>query len=123
MKKMLLIIVQVIFLTVFSIVGEIITKTFHLPVSGSIIGLFLLFICLHFKIIKISWIDLGASFLLAELLLFFIPSAVGVIQYKSDIIHNGLKFIITIALSTFIVMLATGLIAEFLLKRKERSKQ
>ncbi|MBM7645713.1 holin-like protein [Scopulibacillus daqui] len=123
MKKVLLIVVQVILLSLFSLAGNFISKVFYLPISGSIIGLFLLFICLHFKIIKLSWVEIGAGFLLAELLLFFIPSAVGVIQYKSDMIHNGLKFIIIIVLSTLIVMLVTGFSAEFLLRRKERSKQ
>lgn len=86
----------------------------HFP--GSIVGIVIIFLLLRANILSLEWIEAGANFLIAELLLFFIPSAVGVIQYKQLILTNGIQFGLVIVLSTVTVMIATGLLAEFLNK-------
>lgn len=41
-----------------------------IPIPASMIGLIVLFITLKLKIVKIEWVEKGATWLLAELLLF-----------------------------------------------------
>jgi len=74
------------------------------------IGLFLLFFALLFKIIKLEWVETGANWLIAELLLFFIPSAVGIVNYDEILSWQGINAILVIGLGTFIVMSSTALI-------------
>lgn len=121
MKKLLNIILQIGLLFAFSIIGNGISSYLHLPISGSIIGIFLVLLCLKCKMIKLKWIEDGANWLLAILLLFFIPSAVGIIQYKDVIQSSGMRLFVVISLSTICVMASTGWIAELIRKRKGKA--
>ena len=113
------IIVQVAMLVVFYSVCNLITKYLHLPIPGSIVGLIILFLMLQFKVVKVEWVETGASWLLADLLLFFIPAAVGVVNYQQVIGSQMGKLFIVILLSTITVMAFTGLTAQFIEKRRK----
>ncbi|MGE7949783.1 CidA/LrgA family holin-like protein [Lysinibacillus sp. NPDC093688] len=112
-------IVQIGYLYVILFVGNSIARLLHLPIPGSIIGLVLLFLLLQFHIIKLEWIELGAALLLSELLLFFIPSAIGVIDYTALFGVQGVKAVLVIVLSAIVVMFATGFTAQLLGQRKK----
>ncbi|WCK53792.1 CidA/LrgA family protein [Aneurinibacillus sp. Ricciae_BoGa-3] len=116
MKKIIKGISQIGILIIISFLGSMISNALHLAIPGSIIGMFILFGLLQTGVLKLNWVEMGAGWLLAELLLFFIPSAVGIIQYKQLMIEQGSKFLLVIAISTFVVMAATGLWAEFVSK-------
>lgn len=92
------------------------TEIFNWHFPGSILGIVFIFLLLKTKIVSLEWVEAGANFLIAELILFFIPSAVGIIQYKQLILINGMRFGLVIFLSTVTVMISTGLLAEFLNK-------
>lgn len=119
MKKILIGITQILLLCSYTLILEKISVLLHLKVPGSILGLILLFILLQTKVVKLKWIELGGSWLVAELLLFFIPSAVGVIQYKQLLLTNGFKIIAVIFVSSLAVMMGSGLLANKLTRRKE----
>ncbi len=106
-------------LVAFSYIMGKISNMLHIGIPGSILGIIILFILLKTKIVKLKWIEVGGNWLLAEFLLFFIPSAVGVIQYKSMLMDNGLKIISIIILSSALVMTCSGFIAEKIMHRKE----
>jgi holin-like protein len=110
---------QVAFFIVFSWCINGLTELFRWNIPGSIVGIVILFGLLQTKIIKLEWIDLGAKWLIAETLLFFTPSAVGIVQYKDLIVNSGARILIVILGSILIVMAATGLLAERLSKPKE----
>lgn len=116
--KVLKILLQIIIIYGYLLLGEAFVTLFAIPLPGSIIGLVLLFISLYFKWIKLNWVDTGAKFLTAELLLFFIPSAVGIVNYQNIISFVGVKLIIIILASTLIVMATTGLVADFFARKK-----
>ncbi|ODP28021.1 CidA/LrgA family holin-like protein [Paenibacillus sp. PK4536] len=113
-------ILQVAVLMGFSELLNVLVRWLHLPVPGSIIGIALVFILLQTKVIKLEWVELGANWLLAELLLFFIPSAVGIMNYIPMLEHDGVRIIVIVILSTILVMVSSGLLAGTMAKRKER---
>ncbi len=119
MKKMLLAVIQVAALMGFSELMNRIAAWTHLPIPGSILGIFALFLLLQFRIVKLEWIELGAAWLLAELLLFFIPAAVGVMNYIPMLEQDGLRILAVVVFSTLIVMISSGLLAGALSRRKE----
>lgn len=49
---------------------DLLARTLHLPVPGSILGMVVLFILLQTRVVKLRWIEVGAAWLLGELLLF-----------------------------------------------------
>lgn len=119
MKKILIGFLQVLILTLFTFLMEKISALLHLPIPGSMIGLIVLFILLKTNVVKLKWIDLGGSWLVAEMLLFFIPSAVGVIRYGDLMLDNGWKVIAVIILSSSAVMIGSGMLAEKMARQKE----
>lgn len=92
----------------------------HLGIPGSILGIAVVFVLLETKIIRLEWIELGANWLLAELLLFFIPAAVGIMKYFPMLETEGLQILAVVLFSTVIVMVSSGLTAGFISSRKER---
>jgi len=93
-------------------------KLLHIPLPGSMLAMIALFLLLQFGIVKMSWIEIGVNFLLAELLLFFIPSAVGMIKYKSLLLKNGPEIIIVIIISLVTAMACSGWIADKIANRR-----
>ncbi|PFN96940.1 CidA/LrgA family protein [Bacillus sp. AFS076308] len=116
------IVIQVLFLHVFLFLGAVLKEVIPLPIPASMFGLFLLFLALFFKIIKLEWVEKGANWLLAELLLFFIPSAVGIVNYDEILSLQGAEIVGLIGISTIIVMGMTAVTAEKMSGRK-RSEQ
>lgn len=102
-------------------IGTEIQKIFHLPLAGSIVGLFLFYLLLQFKIVPLTWVEDGANFLLKMMVFFFIPSVVGIMDVASEITLNYILFFAVIIIGTCIVALSSGYIAEKMsVKHKQR---
>lgn len=123
MKKIVIGLIQIWILCIFTYTMEVISTILHLKIPGSILGLVVLFILLQTNIVKLKWIEIGGNWLVAELLLFFIPSAVGIVQYKHLLMDNGVKIITVIFISSSLVMICSGLLAERMAKRKEKKEK
>lgn len=119
--KVLRIIVQIAILFVYYYAGVAIVSMLSLPFPGSIIGLLLLALSLHFKIIKVQYIQDGAGFLIAMLTLFFIPSTVGIIEYPELLTVEGLLALLSVTLSTIVAIFVTGKISR-IIEQKEQSE-
>lgn len=63
--------VQFMIILMFSLVGEIISTVFKLPVPGSIIGLILLFIALELKLVRLRHIYTVGKFLLNNMTILY----------------------------------------------------
>ncbi|HAR4302405.1 TPA: holin-like murein hydrolase modulator CidA [Staphylococcus aureus] len=106
---------------VITYIGTEIQKIFHLPLAGSIVGLFLFYLLLQFKIVPLTWVGDGANFLLKTMVFFFIPSVVGIMDVASEITLNYILFFAVIIIGTCIVALSSGYIAEKMsVKHKHR---
>ena len=112
---------QVALFFLFSQFGSLTAAFFHIPLPGSIIAIALVFLLLQSGLLRLEWIETGANCLIAELMLFFVPSAVGIIQYRQLMLMNGLRFEIVILLSTLTVMICTGLLAEVIHRQRRLS--
>ncbi|WDZ49924.1 CidA/LrgA family protein [Acinetobacter vivianii] len=100
---------QILILAAFWSVGYFLHQHLGVPISAGILGMLLLLICLFLKIIKMDQVAMGASVILGELLLFFVPVVVAVVQYKTLFMTEGWQIVLSIALGTILVMLSTCL--------------
>lgn len=116
--KIAVIVVQILIIHVFLFLGIVIKHFISIPIPASMVGLILLFIALKLKIVKLDWVEKGGNWLLAELLLFFVPSAVGIVNYTEIFSMNGLESVLLIGLSTVIVMGVTAFTSEKIYNRK-----
>jgi holin-like protein len=111
---------QILLISLVFLAGQGITSFLHLQkLPGSIVGVGILFCLLKFRVIRLEWVEKGAKWLLAELMLFFIPPTVGIIQFPQIFGLEGLRVVAVVWISLVIVMSMTGLIAEHLQKRKK----
>lgn len=110
-------------LYVFNLIGVWIKEFFSLSVPGSVIGLLLLFILLMTNIIKVEWIEAGAQFFVSNLVFFFIPATVGIIDYFDLFKGRGILLILIALISTILVMTSSGLVSQFLAKEKAGVKK
>jgi len=120
MKSLFFLLAQILFFVILAKTADLLVNWLHLPIPGSIVGIALLFALLKLKIIRLSWIERGSKWLLAEMLLFFVPAAVGIIKYQDLVIHSGLFIFLTIALSSLAVMSCSGLIGQWMSMRREK---
>jgi holin-like protein len=111
-------VLQVGLITLFVLLGNQIERWTHLPIPGSIFGMVFLFLGLKVGWIKLKWVEAGSRFLLGEMLLFFIPPVVGIIQYENLMKVEGFQFFLVILISTMLVMLSTGGVAELLARKR-----
>ncbi|MGM0712820.1 CidA/LrgA family protein [Brevibacillus parabrevis] len=119
MKKWFLLFGQVLLLFGFTWVGKGIASFLPIPVPGSLIGLLLLFICLHNGWVRLKWVEAGATLLFSQMILFFVPSLVGMMQYPWLLGGKGLLVLIVVVSGCALVMVSTGVVAERLFKRGE----
>ncbi|WP_088185730.1 CidA/LrgA family holin-like protein [Desulfosporosinus sp. FKA] len=116
-RRIFLALIQIGILYIFSFVGSFLGKLLHLNFPGSLIGMGILFILLRLEIFPYNWVVIGGNWLLAELLLFFIPSVVAIMQYIQFLHQDGLDLFIIILISTVAVMVSSGLTAEMITRK------
>ena len=121
-KFVIKLILQLVLIMLISFIGTEVQKLLHIPLAGSIVGLMLFFLLLQFKIVPVSWINVGADFLLKTMVFFFIPSVVGIMDVASNITMNYILFFIVIIIGTCLVALSSGYIAEKMLEKSNTRK-
>lgn len=88
--------------------GKWLQISFGLPVSGSIIGLLLLFFTLIIGITKLEHILPTGKLLLQYLVLFFVPVGVGLLSYTDLLSQHWLAIVVSSVASTVIVLIVIG---------------
>jgi len=93
---------------------------FHLPIPGSVLGMLLLFALLSGGIIKEQWLALGANPLLKHLSFFFIPIAVGLMEWGDLFTQKGHLLFLPLVISALVALIATGIVVQLLTKSCEK---
>ncbi|PAV31588.1 CidA/LrgA family protein [Virgibacillus profundi] len=119
MLKFSRIIIHIAFLYCIYLIGNWIQVTLDLFVPGSVIGMIILFVLLSTKMIKITWVEDGARFIVNNLALFFVPATVGIINYFDLFVGKGILLVVIVLFSTFLVMAGSGLTSQWMMRRKE----
>lgn len=120
--KIISILMQIIGLCVISFIGNMIASAVHVGIPGSIFGILILLIMIQQKWLPLEKIELGANFLIAELLLFFIPSAIGVIQFQDVLKNDWAQLLFAIGGSICFVVVFVGIITEGIVRFRESRK-
>jgi holin-like protein len=113
-------ILQIALITTLWFLAQEISLLSHLPIPGGVIGLFLVLMLLHFDILSIRSLALGAEWFLAEMLLFFIPAVPAVLNHQEFFGWMGLKILAIIILGTIIVIIGTAIIVDFSFYKLEK---
>lgn len=122
MTKHLKTFMEIILLYLISISIDHVVNFFNIEIPSTILGILVVFLLLQTGMIRLEWIETGANWLLGNLMLFLIPSAVGIIQYLNLLSEYGLSLMAVIVTGSFTVMVLTGLFAENLSRRKGKEQ-
>ena len=85
----------------------------HLPFSGGVVGLLLMVALLLGGVVRPSFVDHGAEWLLSNMLLFFIPLIVSVVQFTQVLEREGVRLFAAIGIGFLSVLMVTALTVEW----------
>ncbi len=89
--------------------GQAIVQALRLPVPGGVVGMAAVLALLLTRRLSLGSVRRGAEWLMAEMLLFFVPAVMAVLDHSEFVGVLGLKLLAVILTGTLCVMAATAL--------------
>ncbi|MGC7891773.1 CidA/LrgA family protein [Vibrio anguillarum] len=107
-KNNLQTVVQVAALSMIWFLADFLVSTFHIPLPANLTGMLLLLTLVIMRVVKVDWLRKGATWLLAEMLLFFVPAVIAVVNYQELMQQQGLRIMAVLVISTIMVIAITA---------------
>ena len=89
---------------------------FSWPIPGGVIGMVLLLLAFALGVVKPAALQMGAGLLMAEMLLFFIPALMSLLDYGGLLRSDGWRILLVIGVSTLMGMLGTAFTVELVVR-------
>ncbi|CAL74775.1 conserved hypothetical protein; putative membrane protein [Bradyrhizobium sp. ORS 278] len=107
-------------LGLFWLAGEALARTTGLPLPGGILGMALALALFLAGGLKVASMKRGANWMLAEMLLFFVPAVLALLDHRELFGLLGLKIFAIIVVSTTAVMCVTALTVDLCYRWTDR---
>ncbi|MGU9859489.1 CidA/LrgA family protein [Pseudomonas sp. LF245] len=120
MKRFTRLLIELVVLLAIYFLGCQLAVWLAWPIPGGVVGLGLLLATFASGLIKPAALQLGAGVLMAEMLLFFIPALMSLLDYGGLVRNDGWRILLVIGLSTLAVMLVTAFTVEWVCRWKLR---
>lgn len=111
-KKFLRLLAELAVLLAIYLLGCQLATWLDWPIPGGVMGLAVLLLAFALGWVKPATLNMGAGFLLAEMLLFFIPALMSLLDYGGLLRDEGWRILLVIGVSTLVVMLVTAFTVE-----------
>lgn len=114
---------QLFWIFLFSFLGDIVSTLIasFIAIPGSVIGMVLLFIALHFKWLGVDQVDEIGTWLTDNMGIFFVPAGVGLMANFGILANTWWQLVIIMVVTTILMMGFVGRIVQFI-KRKSDEK-
>ena len=109
---------QAFIIIVITLISEVLSHVLPLPLSASIYGMVIFFICLMTGVIKLEQVENVGECLIAVMPAMFVVPGAGVITSWASLQPHLLSWSVIISVTTILVMAVAGLIAQSLQKRQ-----
>jgi len=103
--------------------GSQIAAWLHVPIPGGVMGMALLLLAFALGWVKPATLQLGAGVLMAEMLLFFIPALMSLLDYGALVRNEGWRILLVIAISTLLTLGTTALVVDRVYRFEQRMMQ
>ena len=114
---------QFLVILVIAFAGEVLKYIIPIPIPASIYGLMILFVGLLTGLIRLEQVREAGKFLIEIMPVMFIPAAVGLLESWGVLQPMFLPVIIITLVSTVVVMAATGISSQLIIRLgKHRNK-
>lgn len=104
-------------------VGEWMSETLPLPVPAGVYGLFLMLILFCTGVLRVEQVEEAGNFLLDIMPVLFVPAAVGLMESYEQIQRVLAPMMVICEVSTIVVMVVTGKVADGIMGRKDKEKR
>lgn len=101
-------------------IGQELSHLTNRLIPGNIIALFLLIGLFFINKKIVNFFQLGAKWLLAEMLLFFVPATVAFFDHPEFLSSAGIKIFVIIIANTALVMVCSAFIVDYLHSKKSK---
>ena len=112
--------VQVVLYAFLFLIADRLVTLLHLPLPANIVGMLMLLLLIVFRVLPLKWVKAGSRWLLAEMLLFFVPAVVAVVNYAQLLMVEGWKIFLVIGISTLLTLGATSLVVDRVYRLEQR---
>ncbi|QOI57377.1 CidA/LrgA family protein [Rouxiella badensis] len=112
--------IQVVLYALLFMVADRLVGALHLPLPANIVGMLMMLLLIAFRVLPLSWVKAGSRWLLAEMLLFFVPAVVAVVNYAQLLMVEGWKIFLVIGISTILTLGATAVVVDKVYKLELR---
>ncbi|MFJ2333768.1 CidA/LrgA family protein [Pseudomonas helleri] len=119
-KRMGRLISEIAVLLAIYFVGCQIAARLQVPIPGGVMGMILLLLAFALGWVKPATLQLGAGVLMAEMLLFFIPALMSLLDHGALVRDEGWRILLVIGVSTLLVMIVTAFTVEAVCRWKLR---
>lgn len=119
-KRMGRLISEIAVLLAIYFVGCQIAAWVQVPIPGGVMGMILLLLAFALGWVKPATLQLGAGVLMAEMLLFFIPALMSLLDHGALVRDEGWRILLVIGVSTLLVMIVTAFTVEAVCRWKLR---
>jgi holin-like protein len=92
-------------------------------IPGSVIGMVLLFIALHFKWIKLKQVEEVGNWLTYNMAIFFVPAGVGLMTNFGILGDIWWQLLVTIFVTTALMIGFVALVVQWLKRRKDEKTE
>lgn len=120
MRQTLILLMQTSLLAALAWAAEWLARTYDLPIPGNVLGIIVLFFLLCTGLVKERHINEAANFLLKHLVFFFVPIAVGLMNWGEVFYDYGWVLLAAIVLSTALPLFVVGWLAETLRRHPKK---
>ncbi|MCF5026522.1 CidA/LrgA family protein [Pseudomonas lurida] len=120
MKRFIRLFIELVVLLAIYLLGCQLAVWLKWPVPGGVVGLGLLLATFASGLVKPAALQLGAGVLMAEMLLFFIPALMSLLDYGGLLRNEGWRILLVIGFSTLAVMLVTAFTVELVCRWRLR---
>lgn len=106
-----------------SLAGELLRAVLPFPVPASVYGLVLMFVLLCTGVIKLSWIEETADYLLLIMPVLFIEPSVKLMTSFELLKGSVLPFVVTCMVSWAVVLIVTGRVTQAVIRRRRKRQE
>lgn len=101
--------------------AEMIYRYLPLPIPASIYGLVIMLFLLVTGIIRLDWVKESARYLILIMPLMFIPAGAKLVTMGDMILSVLFPVLITVFVTTIIVMVISGRVTQFIIKKESKN--
>ncbi|WP_374356468.1 CidA/LrgA family protein [Chitinimonas sp.] len=114
---------QVLFLMALWLLADRLVRAWALPIPAGVLGLALLAALLFSRLLPVAAVQRGADRLLADMLLFFVPPLMAIVDSGPLLRQLGWRLLLVLPLGCILVMVGTGLIVDRVFRYEQRRHQ